>query len=176
MNFKPLMLAAACGLLAASTGALAAPAIYRDNVMTIDSGAMINGNTQEYYSDIKLSADANGKLKILAAKKLPLVYIDDVEAEVVENNNQRSVTLTITGNKSVPCVDLKEPAVSYKNGVFTVLVAETLMGPAESCVAMLSPFEVEVELDVSALNSGTYAVKVNGEDGSFKLNTNRPAN
>lgn len=171
MNLKPLILAAGCGLLAASAGVMADPAIYRDNVMVIDSGALINGSTQEYYGDITLQTDASGKLKITSATRLPLVYIDTVDAAVVEGDGERSVTLTIAGNKSVPCVTLKDPAISYKDEVFTVVLAETVMGPAESCIAVLDPFEIDVELDVSELDSGTYTVEVNGEASSFDLTT-----
>ena len=169
MQLKPLKIAAGCSLLALSVTAMADPAVYRDNSMTIDSGVLINGSVQQYYTDIVLTADAAGKLKIASANQLPLVNVDDVTATVVENSNERSVTLTIEGNKSVPCVALADVAVSYKNKVFTVLVAETLMGPAESCIAIIDPFEIDEALDVSELAAGTYDVVVNGEQTSFTL-------
>jgi hypothetical protein len=171
MKLSTLLFAGAAPLLALCTAASAAPAIYRDNVMTIDAGALIQGNNRHYYGDIELQADASGKLMVKSATRLPLVYVDSVIADVVEADAERSVTLTIAGNKSVPCVALKDAAVSYKDKVFTVLLAETVMGPAESCIAVLDPFEVEVPLDIHALDSGTYTVEVNGDSSSFVLTT-----
>lgn len=171
MNRTILKLAAACSLLGLAAITQADPAVYRDSVMTIDSGVLINGSIQQYYTDIVLKADATGKLRIDSANQLPLVHIDDVTPVVVENANERSVTLTITGYKSVPCVSLADVAVSYQNKAFTVLVAETLMGPAESCIAMIDPFEIEQPLDVSELPKGVYHTLVNGEHIGFSLTT-----
>lgn len=169
MNQTLKKLAAACGLLGLAATAMADPAVYRDNVMTIDNGVLINGNTQNYYSDIVLSTDTNGRLKIVSANQLPLVHVDDASALVTETTTERSVSISITGNKSVPCVALEDAAVSYKDEVFTILLAETLMGPAESCIAIIDPFETDVALDVTDLEAGTYEVVVNGEETSFTL-------
>ncbi len=170
MKLKSLWMATGCGLLALSASAMADPAVYRDNVMTIDSGILINGSIQQYYSDIVLKADASGKLRIDSANQLPLVHIDDASATVVETAEERSVELQIEGYKSVPCVSLADVAVSYKDKVFTVLVAETVMGPAESCIAIIDPFQTDVDLDVAELEAGSYDVVVNGDkQTSFTL-------
>lgn len=169
MNRTLKQLAATCSLLGLAATALADPAVYRDKVMTIDSGVLINGSIQNYYSDIVLNTDANGKLTIVSANQLPLVHVDDVSSLVTENSNERSVSIAVTGYKSVPCVSLADAAVSYKNRVFTVVLAETLMGPAESCIAIIDPFETDVALDVTDLEAGTYDVVVNGEHTSFTL-------
>lgn len=171
MKTHMLKTLAGCSLLALSAATLAEPAIYRDGIMYLKSGAVIGTNAAEYYSDIEMTTDAEGKLKINKAKRLPLVYIDSVEATVLENTEERSVELAIAGNKSVPCVALADVAVAYKNKVFTVVVAETVQGPAESCIAVLAPFEIDVALDVSGLEAGTYTVRVNGEETSFELET-----
>jgi hypothetical protein len=160
---------AAICTLALSGSALADTAIYRDDKLMIPAGAVINASGQFYYKDIVLQADANGRLRVMAASPRPLVYIDSVNATVVETQTVRSVEISIAGNKSVPCVSLEEVAVSRKDAVFTVLVAETVMGPAESCIAIVSPFDLNVPLDVSGLPAGTYKVVVNGEEASFVL-------
>lgn len=164
-----LKLAGIGGLLALAATTQADPAVYRDSVMTIDSGVLINGSIQQYYTDIVLTTEANGRLRIVSANQLPLVHVDEASTLVTESSTERSVSVNVAGYKSVPCVALAEPAVSYKNKVFTVLLAETLMGPAESCIAIIDPFETAVALDVTELEAGTYDVMVNGEHTSFTL-------
>lgn len=175
MKMKTLLVTLSSCLFGLSAGAMADPAVYRGNTMNIDSGVLITNSKQQYYTNIVLNADANGKLTIVSAKQRPLVYIDNVIPTVVENAEERSVTLTIAGNKSVPCVELEEVAVSRKDEVFTVLIAETELGPAESCIAMLDPFEIDVPLDVYDLHSGTYKLIVNGEESGFVLTQEQPA-
>lgn len=162
-------------LLGLSAGAMADPAVYRDGVMVIDSGVVIGARAQAYFSDIEMTTDAAGKLIITKATQLPLVYIDTVDATVVDNAEERSVKLTIAGNKSVPCVSLADVAVTRKDNVFTVVVAETVQGPAESCIAVLDPFEIEVPLDVADLPAGSYDVKVNGDAVSAEFDLAAPA-
>ena len=159
------------GLVSAAVAltAHAEPAIYRDSTLTIPSGAVINGDETKYYKDIVLQADSAGKFKIVSASARPLVYVDSVNPTVVETESSRSVELTIAGNKSVPCTKLEEVAVSRKNEVFTIVIAESVMGPAESCIAMLDPFTLKLPLDVSSLHSGTYKVVVNGIESGFIL-------
>lgn len=162
------------GTLALAGSVLADTAIYRDDKLMIPSGAVINASGQFYYKDIVLQADANGRLKVVAASKRPLVCVDSVNATVVETQDDRSVEIAIAGNKSVPCVSLEEVAISRKDNVFTVLVAETVMGPAESCIAIVSPFDINVPLDVTGLPAGTYKVVANGEEASFVLTKDDP--
>lgn len=169
MQAKAVLLSLGLAAAALTTTAAADPAIYRDNKMTISAGAVINGTTQQYYKDIVLAMDATGKMQVVAASQRPLVHIDSITPTVVENDGLRKVTLKIAGNKSVPCVKLEEAAVSRKNEVFTILVAESIMGPAESCIAIIDPFELTLPLDVSGLHSGTYKVVVNGKEGGFVL-------
>lgn len=169
MKLNTVKLLAVIGTVALAGSVNADTAIYRDDKLMIPSGAVITASGQFYYKDIVLQADANGRLRVLAASPRPLVYIDSVNATVVETQDVRSVEIAIAGNKSVPCVSLEEVAVSRKDAVFTVLVAETVMGPAESCIAMVSPFDINVPLDVTGLPAGTYKVVVNGKEASFVL-------
>jgi len=152
-----------------STALFAQPAMYRDGEMTIPSGAVITNNKQAYYGDIVLAADSSGKLEVVSATRLPLAGVDSVEADAPRG--QQSVTLTIKGYKSVPCVSLKDAAISYKDSTFTILLAETVQGPAQSCIAIIDPFELSLPLDVKEMGFGTYQVNVNGIQTSFELTT-----
>ena len=60
-------------------------------------------------------------------------------------------------------------AVSREGDLFTVVIAETSLGPAEACIAVLDPFELSVALNVLGLSAGTYRVNVNGTEAQFSL-------
>lgn len=175
MKAQILATTTAFALMSFCAGTLAEPAIYRDGAMHLDTGVLITEARQEYFGDIVMELDATGKLMITSAAPRPLVQIDSVEPVVVENEAGREVTLAIAGNKSVPCVELEEVAVSRKDDTFTVLVAETVLGPEESCVAVLDPFEISVPLDLTGLDAGTYQVTVNGVESEFVLTQDEPA-
>jgi hypothetical protein len=64
---------------------------------------------------------------------------------------------------------LQTPAISRKGFAFTIVLAETQMGPAETCIALLDPFETRIPLEVKDLDSGNYSVNVNGVVASFNL-------
>ena len=168
------LISAIAGITALSSSlTFAQPSFYRDGTMTVPTGAVITANKQAYYSDIVLSADSSGKLNLVSATRLPLVAVDSVTA-TVSSELDGTVTLNITGNKSVPCVVLKAAAVSRKDATYTVLLAETLLGPAESCIAVLDPFDTNVTLDAKGLAAGTYEVLVNGVQASFELSADLP--
>jgi hypothetical protein len=169
MKLNALLVTAGACLLTLSTLSLAQTPVYRDGILSIPAGAVLNASGQFYYKDIQLQADSAGRLKVLAASPRPLVYIDSANPTVTETQDSREVTLAIAGNKSVPCVALEPVAISRKADTFTILVAETVQGPAESCIAVLSPFEITVPLDVSGLPAGTYKVVVNDQQTSFVL-------
>ena len=166
-------LAMITGLTLAGT-VVADAAIYRDNMLMIPAGAVINASGGFYYKDIVLQADANGRLTVVSASPRPLVHVDNVKPTVVETLDNRTVEVALAGYKSVPCVALEKVAVSRKNDVFTVLVAETVMGPAESCIAIVSPFDIKVPLDVTGLRAGTYKVVANGKEATFVLTRDDP--
>lgn len=170
-----LIVTLVCGLLAVYTPASAQIAVYRDGKLSIPAGVVLNSSGQFYYKEIVLQADSAGKLQVLAASLRPLTYVDSVTPAVVETTDSRSVTLRIAGNRSVPCVGLEPAAVTRKDAEFTVLLAETVMGPAESCIAVLAPFEISVSLDVTGLQAGSYKVSVNDKQATFVLTKNPAA-
>jgi len=69
----------------------------------------------------------------------------------------------------VPCTKLLEPAVFVESGGFTIALAESKLGIAETCIAVIDPFETSIVLDISDLASGSYFVSVNGVAGEFTL-------
>lgn len=61
--------------------------------------------------------------------------------------------------------------MSRSGDTFHVVMAETVMGPAESCIAMIAPFTQSFELDTFGLESGAYKLNVNGMEAEFDLLT-----
>ena len=147
----------------------AQPAIYQDGVLSIPQGAVIAGDDPAYYTDIQLADDGAGNFQLLAAQPNNLVSIDSVDVLILESFPLQ-VQLRVSGNKSVPCVELLTPAVSRKDNVFTVVLAESTLGPEQSCIAVIDPFEIIISLDVLGLAAGTYVVRVNGVTAEFTFN------
>jgi hypothetical protein len=153
--------------------ASAQTAIYQDGVLTIPNIAVVEDSGGTYYSDIRLQLEPNGDFKLTAAQQQNLVAVDSVVANVMESLPVQ-VSVTVNGNKSVPCVRLLEPAVARKDSKFIVTLAESVLGPAESCIAIIDPFETTISLDVKGLSAGTYDVEVNGVKTSFLLEMDIP--
>ncbi|MFT7472070.1 MAG: hypothetical protein ACI8XU_001967 [Kiritimatiellia bacterium] len=147
---------------------IAQPATFENGIFNIPQGAAIVDGEPAYFNDIQLLSDTEGNFTLLAAQQSNLVSVDSVVVNIAEPFPVQ-VSLTVTGNKSIPCVDLQTPAIFRDGSTFTVALAETTLGPAESCIAVLDPFETNITLDVTGLDSGTYAVSVNGVEASFTL-------
>lgn len=145
------------------------PATLQDKVFTIPQGAVIDNNNLEYFTDIQLNYEGSGNFKLISAQSTNLVSVDSVQSTILESFPVQ-VNITVTGNKSVPCVKLLPPAISRQDNLFTVVLAETQLGPAESCIAIIDPFETTFSLDVLGLPAGTYTVRVNGQvEDTFTL-------
>lgn len=142
------------------------PAIYQDNLLIIPQVASINADSAAYYANIQFSDDGNGNFKLIAAQSRNLVTVNSVQVLILESFPVQ-VIVAVSGSKSVPCVELETPAVSRKGNLFTVVLAETQLGPAETCIAMIDPFETSVALDVLGLAAGTYTINVNGVTAEF---------
>ena len=154
--------------------AVAQPATFQDNVFTIPQGAVIDNDNPSFFTDIQLSHEGSGNFKLTDAKTNNLVTIDTVQIAILESFPAQ-VNVNVTGNKSVPCVELLSPAISRKDSLFIVVLAETLLGPEASCIAMIDPFETSFPLDVSGFTAGTYTVRVNGTvDTTFTLDADIP--
>ena len=59
--------------------------------------------------------------------------------------------------------------MSRSGDTFYVVIAETVLGPAESCIAVIDPFTISFELDTFGLDTGTYKLNVNGKETEFDL-------
>ena len=136
--------------------------------MIIPEGMVVTGDNSIYYTDIRLTYGGDGAFVITSADAMPKVQVDSIDLLVMESFPLQ-VTVAISGFKSVPCTELLEPAVSYSDNTFTVVIAETVLGPAETCIAVTDPFEISVPLEVLDLPAGTYTVDVNGVTGEFSF-------
>ncbi len=151
-----------------SQSLLGQSAIYQDNVLSIPQRAVVDTDNPAYYEEIQLINDGDGKFRMVAATSRNLVTVDSVDVLILESFPVQ-VMVAVSGNKSVPCVELETPAVSRKDAVFTIVLTESQLGPAETCIAIISPFEITISLNVLGLAEGTYMVKVNGIEAEFTL-------
>lgn len=164
--FKLLMYLPILGIV--SQHVSAQPATFENSVLNIPQGAALVNGEPTYYNDIQLISDIEGNFTLLAAQQSNLVLVNSVVVNVAEPLPVQ-VSITVTGNKSIPCVNLQTPAIFRDKFTFTVALAETTLGPAESCIAVLDPFETNIALDVTGLDSGAYTVSVNGIETGFSL-------
>ncbi len=156
-------------ILVVSQLAIGQPATFQDEVLTIPQGAVTDSNNPTFFTDIELIHEGDGQFRLTDAKANILVSVDDVKISMLESSPVQ-VNVSISGNKSVVCVELLEPSMSRKDNLFVVVLAETRLGPAESCIAGLDPFETNFPLDVSELPAGAYTVRVNGTaEATFTL-------
>lgn len=158
--------AAVFTLYAMSDTALADPAVFSDGVMTIPEGAVIAPEKSAYYSNIRLSAQENGSLVITAADKNPLVTIESMEIVTTEAPAVE-VSLDVSGYLSTPCVELLPPAIAYNGNEITILLAESLLGPEETCIAVTEPFTTEISLAIDALPGDVIVIHINDWEAGF---------
>ena len=164
-------------ILVMSQLAMGQPATLQGNILTIPQGAVIDSDNPTFFTNIQLIHEGDGNFKLADAKANNLVAIDTMQITTLESFPVQ-INVSVSGNKSVPCVELLNPAISRKDNLFIVVLAETLLGPTESCIAVLDPFETTFSLDVSGLSAGTYTVRINGiEEATFTLDVdNFPSN
>ncbi len=155
--------------LTAQTG-VAQPATFVDDVLAIPQAVLIDGADSIYYADVQLTDNGDGTLTVTAGEQQNLVQVDSVEVLIMESFPVQ-VSVAVSGNKSVPCVEFLPAAVARQDNLFTVVLAESVLGPEESCIAIIDPFETSVSLDVLGLAAGTYTVQVNGVQAEFTLQT-----
>ena len=135
---------------------------------------VIDADSAAYYTDIQLSFDGADGFVLLAAEATKLVSVDALFVNILESFPVQ-ITVSVTGNKSIPCVELLIPAISREYMVFTVVLAESKLGSEQSCIAIIDPFETSIVLDVAGLKAGTYIVRVNGVEAEFTLDIDNVA-
>ena len=149
--------------------------VYRDQKLLLNNAAIVSENYSHYYRNVQLSMDGEGKLVVTSAEESNLAIVDSITVQIAESFPVQ-VSVRVDGILSVPCVALEEPAVSFKNGVFTVVLAEAEQAPDEVCVtiAAVTPFSIVIPLPVSPLAAGNYALVVNGVEAGFNLESDNP--
>lgn len=166
--FWSLLAAVLVSTATLSPKALAQPATLEGGILKIPEAATIIDGEVQYYSGVELALDDAGSFVVVKAARSSLVYVDNVSV-IMTKSLPPQVSVVVQGHKSVPCVKLQTPAISRKGFAFTIVLAETQMGPAETCIALLDPFETRIPLEVKDLDSGNYSVNVNGVVASFNL-------
>lgn len=166
--FSLLLSVASLFLLFLENG-LAQTAIFKDGILSIPHAAVMKSDGVDYFSNVQLQADNDGGFKLVAAQQQNLVDIESIVVNVMESFPVAQVSVVVTGNKSLPCTKLLEPGMLLDNGTFTIALAESTLGPAETCIAIIDPFETTIDLDVRGLAAGSYSVVVNGTTADFTL-------
>ena len=165
-NFSIITLLSLFTAIAISLPVNAEPAVLTKGKLTIAEGVVISDKGNAYFSGITLAQNDQGGLSITGAKAMPLVTVENVDVLILESFPLQ-VSLSVSGFLSVPCVELLSPATAYSAGLFNVVLAESVLGPAETCMAVTEPFETSVPLEVYGLPAGTYTVDVNGLQTEF---------
>ena len=150
-----------------ATGSFAAPAVFKDSVLTIDEGIVIEGDESTYYTDIRLGVSADGDFKLLEADRKNPAHVDEISVAVLETSPAQ-VEVVVIGYKSTPCVEL-EYAVAKSGTKFHIVVAENPLQTLVACIQVIEPFELSLPLDVVGLPAGEYQVNVNGHEVVFTL-------
>ena len=149
-------------LLAFSVSGFGQTAIYSEDILLIPQGAIFDEEEgHSFYQNIELRYTGEGGFTLHSAEPMDLVQVESVDVLVMESFPVQ-VSVSVNGHLSVPCVELLDPAISMKGNVFTVLLAETRLGPAQTCIQTIEPFEKSIALEVLDLPAGTYSVVVNG--------------
>ncbi|MEQ8407419.1 MAG: hypothetical protein RKH07_03995 [Gammaproteobacteria bacterium] len=158
------------GFIAFSSSLIAQPAVYKGSELTIPQGVVVSGESPVYYENIVLSNEG-GSFVPQSADIRTLASVESATVNVMESLPVQ-VSVTISGTKSIPCIDLLTPAVVYADNTFNVVLAVSELGPAETCIQVTEPFETTVTLDVTGLSAGTYSVNVNNAvTEEFELQT-----
>lgn len=146
----------------------AEPAVYQDQLLSIDEAVVIREDTGKYFRDVRFEPNPNGTWRLTEATPSQLAGIEEITV-VAEATVPAKVEVTVNGYKSLPCVDLEPLGMSRSGDTFHVVIAETALPPYATCIAMIDPFTQTFELDTFGLEAGTYKLNVNGMETEFDL-------
>lgn len=144
--------------------------VYRDQQLELPSAVVLTDAGPVYYGDVRFTANADGSFTLVEAKRRNLAQVD-ANTVAIDRSAPGQVSVAAGGVLSIACVALEEPAVVREGNTFHVALAETAMDPLALCMSFVAftRFDVDVPLDLTGLEAGTYTVIVNGVETSFTL-------
>jgi hypothetical protein len=144
--------------------------VYRNQQLDVPSAVVMTAQGPVYYGDIRFTANQDGSFSLIDAKRRNLAQVDS--ATVTVDRTVAQAAVEAKGILSIACVALEEAAVVREGRTFHVVLAETTMDPDAVCMALVAvtPFHVEVPLDLRGLEAGEYLVNVNGVTKRFVIN------
>jgi len=141
--------------------------VFKDNSITFSGIGVIDGDNNSFYGDIQLNHEGDGLFRLVQAEPRDLVPLHFIHMAVNETYHQAVVS--VEGYKSNPCVILLDPAVHLEGNHFTVLLAESQLGPAETCIAQADLFTIGIALELKGLGPGDFTISVNNVAAEFTL-------
>jgi len=142
-------------------------AVYRNNVLSIPSGVVIDEGGVTTVRDVTLIQEADGRFRVGEATDGRLAEVDSVTVSTIEGVEER-VKVTAEGYQSNACVDILSPAIVQDENYFSVVLSESAPW-SDVCIMMMKRYEKSFHLDVRNLEPGTYVVIVNGVETGFTL-------
>lgn len=144
--------------------------VYRDQQLEVPGAVVVTEAGAVYYGDVRFKANADGSFALLDARRRNLAQVDSATV-AVDPSFPAQAAVTASGELSIACVALEEPAVIRAGNTFTVVLAETPIDPLALCQPLIAvtEFTVEVPLELYGLEAGTYRVSVNGVATAFTL-------
>jgi hypothetical protein len=140
-----------------------APAVLRDNVLSIPQAVVVDGDDVSHFRNIRLAQEGNGSFAITAAEDGSLASVESVE--ILREADR--IDVLSKGYRSA-CVSIETEAVSYQDGAFVVAIPET-EPTSDVCVAQAIEYYVITTLPTDGLSPGDYTVSVNGVKTDFTL-------
>lgn len=158
-------------LTLATASAQAEVPVYRDQQLELPTAVVLTDAGPVYYGDVRFTANQDGSFTLAEAKRRNLARIDNATV-AVDQTFPAQAEVSADGILSIACVGLEEPAVVREGNTFYVVLAETPIDPLALCMSLLAvtEFGVDVPLDLTGLEAGTYQVIVNGVTKNFTLN------
>lgn len=139
--------------------------VYRDGVLTIPEGTLVDESGAHAFRDIVLLEEDDGRFTLVASDDGVLAYVEDI---TIESNDENTDTLlvTVVGNTPTPCMHLLPPSISVEGN--NIMVVLPVSRPTEdACVQVLEPFETNFTVPTSELDAGEYTLIINGEEATF---------
>ena len=145
----------------------AEPVLFIDNILRLDDVIVQEGKTTRFYQQVQLAPSKDGNFKVLAGVEKSLATVTAKSVNILQTTPVQ-VALEVSGYMDTPCIQL-ETAVTRRDDVFYVVLAQTPLQTLVPCIQVIEPFERVLTLDVSDLSFGDYTVLVNNQSIAFRL-------